>query len=119
MAKADSEAKSAANDQNLHELTDIILQAANGNAPDMSTSIETALGQLIEGTREKVAEKQQVHKRLFAAEDIALPSPQSTSTSPLSSRPSSFSPSASSPPSSSGAHKIPRRFFGWKDTNIL
>lgn len=107
VASANREAKAAVNDQSLHEMTDMILEASKGGAADLKASIEDALRPTIEGNRGLLAEQQQVQKHQDAPAETLLRSPQ----------PSARSPSISS--NSSRVKRISRRFFGPNDANIL
>ena len=101
ITKAELDSKSAANAQGYRELTDMLLKATAGGSADLTTSVKSTVGPLIEGGRERLANHQQVDKQFRASTGIALSSPLSKSPSSTPSR----------------AKKLSKRFFGSSDAN--
>lgn len=105
ITKAEGESKTAASNQSLLEITEMIWNATKDKSTDLNASVEKALVPLISNNRELVAEKQHVDKKLVTADEVPLPSPQLRAPSP--------SPSSTS----SRTQRLSRRFFGPKDAD--
>ena len=111
VAKAEGDAKFAANNRSLDELSLMIQKASTNISPNSKSSIQTFASKVIQETRERLAQGHQVDKM--------LPVTNGTPLTPIPSPLPLTVPSVASSPGSSHTSMFSKKFFGPEDADKI